>query len=215
WMNQEGAFRPALTLFIVIVITLLVATQFLVTKQPSQTLEQEERRQLTEKQEPAVAPSTERPGPSRQDLNGKQANLANQKRTQSSYPVGRERTSKNLTTARNANEASPAGHLQRIYVGNGFDTELKQALSNSFQARGISLATSEEQAAAILRAEQTRSEEMMVELITGAHQRLWWTNAKTSSDSSTKIQEIAETIVNDLLSKVETLKQNGTRQQPR
>ena len=216
-MKLEWDLRPGLPLFIVIVIVLLLTTQFLITKRPKQIAQRAERQQQIEKQAPAPGSSIEQLRPDQQDLNRKEPKLASQRHTRSLQsgdppnPSTSERKPKNLTPNKDAVVGSPASHVQRIYLSIGLDPELRRALNNSFQARGIAMAESDDDAAVVLRAEQTRGEEVMVELLNKSHQRLWWINANASNESATKVDELAEKIVNDLLSKIESLKRTESR----
>jgi hypothetical protein len=173
-VNPELTLRTALAVSIVIVIAILLLTEIPDRNRPEQIARQEEHPDQTEQQRVAQPPVEQRLGPGQQDHGGRQTTSVRQKGSQSPQSGARKRKAENSTTNTNIATVSPASYLQKIYVDIGFDPELRQALIDSLQGGGVVLAESEEQATAVLRAEQTRGEVMIVVLVSKSQERLWW-----------------------------------------
>jgi hypothetical protein len=204
-VNPELTLRTALAVSIVIVIAILLLTEIPDRNRPEQIARQEEHPDQTEQQRVAQPPVEQRLGPGQQDHGGRQTTSVRQKGSQSPQSGARKRKAENSTTNTNIATVSPASYLQKIYVDIGFDPELRQALIDSLQGGGVVLAESEEQATAVLRAEQTRGEVMIVVLVSKSQERLWWMSEKRSSGGSLQVEDRAQKIVNDLIKVDEVL----------
>jgi hypothetical protein len=208
-VNREWSPGRAITILAIVVITIIAASRLPNTNEPGQTAEQGERRQQKVEQDHTSGPSVQRSEPGPQDSMARQMDSTNPRLTPSPMRIDRERKAKNLVAGKNAATASTV-YLRSIYVSNGFAPEFRQAINSSLQARGVTTVESEEAASAVLRAEPTRSEEIVVELISGSHKRLWWMKAKTSGDRSA-IEELAKKIADDLFKNIESLRRNEAR----
>lgn len=202
----SSAFKPAVAFLMAIVVCSLAVTQLFRTWQPAEMNKPEGQAQQSNKPEPSPALSGQQADQNRQDSNNKPSDLAKQGSIQSSQHLVKERKSKNIAANKNATAESSSRYPQRIYLDHGFDPKLRQALNEGLHMRGFTVVKSKDQAVAMLRVEQTRSEEVIVELQNNFHERLWWMNIKLSNDGSVRAEDLAKKIADDLFNKIESLK---------
>jgi hypothetical protein len=212
WEGVLGKAAVAFILFIAVVIVLKLSSGM---RQMEQMAYNQGQQQETEKQKTVVG--NEEPPNNQVQKNvsidpttgGKEAPFLPPEIKRSRKPPA------NIASIKESRTRPSDEIVQRIYIGNGFDPDLRQALAESLAAQGVSLAESEKDADATLEVGPVRAIRMDVELTTRSHGPLWWKTVSNSEDGSANIKDVAKEIVKDMLNKVGNVKRAGAREPQR
>jgi hypothetical protein len=154
----------------------------------------------TESKEPGLIAAVPEPSPVKKSLRSDPTILSGVVREPSSHPATKFRRPESVTENRTSRTREHNGVGQRIYIGNGFDAELRQALNDELLHNGIALVERDREAGAILVANRTRGKRLVIKLKDRSQETQWWMEVEISKADPTNVKAIAEKIVKGMLS---------------